>query len=47
MKKNLIAYFSCSGVTRQAAQRLAEVIGGELFEIQPEQVQSVPAEDLP
>ena len=36
MKKNLIAYFSCSGVTRQAAQRLAEVTGGELFEIQPE-----------
>ena len=37
MKKTLVAYFSASGVTRGAAQQLAEVTGGTLHEIKPEQ----------
>ena len=35
-KKALVVYFSASGVTRHAAQQLAEVAGGDLYEIQPE-----------
>ncbi len=35
-KKILVAYFSASGVTAKAARKLAEVSGGELFEIKPE-----------
>lgn len=35
--KFLVAYFSASGVTKAAAQQLAEVVGGDLHEIQPEQ----------
>ena len=37
MKKVLVAYFSASGVTKGVAQQLAEVTGGTLHEIQPEQ----------
>lgn len=37
MKKTLVAYFSASGVTRGVAQQLAEVTGGTLHEIKPEQ----------
>ena len=37
MKKVLVAYFSASGVTRGVAQQLAEVTGGTLHEIKPEQ----------
>lgn len=33
----LVAYFSATGTTRGAAQRLADVTGGTLYEIQPEQ----------
>ena len=33
--KILVAYFSCSGVTARAAQKLAKAYGGELFEIAP------------
>ena len=35
-KKILVAYFSCSGVTRRAAQSLAEAAGADLYEITPE-----------
>ena len=37
MKKVLVAYFSATGVTKGAAQQLAEVTGGTLHEIQPTQ----------
>ena len=37
MKKVLVAYFSASGVTEGVAKQLAEVTGGELHKIQPEQ----------
>ncbi|MBR2101793.1 MAG: NAD(P)H-dependent oxidoreductase [Prevotella sp.] len=36
-KKVLVAYFSASGVTKGVAQQLAEVTGGTLHEIKPEQ----------
>lgn len=35
--KILVAYFSATGTTKTAAQRLASVIDGELYEIQPRQ----------
>ena len=35
MAKNLVVYFSASGVTRKVAERLAEVVGGDLYEIRP------------
>ena len=37
MNKVLVAYFSASGVTKGVAQQLAEVTGGTLHEIKPEQ----------
>ena len=37
MKKALIAYFSASGSTAQLAKTIAEVTGGDLFEIKAEQ----------
>ena len=36
--KVLVAYFSASGVTKGVAQQLAEVTGGTLHEIKPEQL---------
>ena len=36
MNKTLVAYFSASGVTAKLAKRLAEAIGADLHEIQPE-----------
>ncbi len=36
MNKILVAYFSASGVTKSAAEKLAQAAGGELFEIKPE-----------
>lgn len=36
-KKILVAYFSCSGVTARVAQKLAETIKADLFEISPAQ----------
>lgn len=36
MSKTLVAYFSASGVTAGLAKNLAEAIGADLFEIQPE-----------
>lgn len=37
MSKTLVAYFSASGETAKLAKTIAEVTGGDLFEIQPEQ----------
>ncbi|MDO4587834.1 MAG: flavodoxin [Planctomycetia bacterium] len=34
--KTLVAYFSCSGITKRVAKTLAEVTGSDLFEIAPE-----------
>ena len=35
MSKNLVAYFSASGVTAKVAETLAEAIGADIFEIEP------------
>lgn len=35
MSKKLVAYFSASGETRRAAERLAKAAGADLFEIRP------------
>lgn len=37
MSKKLVVYFSASGVTKSAAERLAKAAGADLFEIKPEQ----------
>lgn len=36
MSQTLVAYFSASGVTAKLAERLAEAIGADLFEIRPQ-----------
>ena len=36
MNNKLVAYFSASGVTRSVAEKLADEIGADLFEIVPE-----------
>ena len=36
MSKILVAYFSASGVTADVAEKLAEAVGADLFEIVPE-----------
>ena len=36
-KKILVAYFSCSGKTKAAAEQLAAITGADLYEITPEQ----------
>lgn len=36
MEKILVAYFSTSGETARLAKTIADVIGGDLFEILPE-----------
>ena len=36
-KTTLVAYFSATGTTKAAAQKLAEVVDGDIHEIQPEQ----------
>ena len=36
MGKVLVSYFSCSGVTAEAAKMLADAAGADLFEIKPE-----------
>lgn len=36
MSKTLVAYFSASGITAKLAKTLAETIGADLFEIEPE-----------
>lgn len=35
MKKILVAYFSCTGTTRRVAERLANAVGADLYEIKP------------
>lgn len=35
MNKKLVVYFSASGITKLAAQQLAEASGADLFEIKP------------
>ncbi|MCI6255052.1 MAG: flavodoxin [Clostridiales bacterium] len=35
MSKKLVAYFSASGTTKEAAERLATAAGADLFEIKP------------
>ena len=35
MSKKLVAYFSASGVTKSAAERLAKAAKADLFEIKP------------
>ncbi len=35
-KKTLVAYFSCSGVTKKAAEAVASVADADLYEIKPE-----------
>ena len=37
-KKILVAYFSASGVTAKVAEKLAEAVDSDLFEIKPEQI---------
>ena len=37
MSKILVSYFSASGVTKDVASKIAEYIGGDLFEIEPAQ----------
>ena len=36
MKKMLVTYFSFSGVTRAAAEKLSAAANADLFEIRPE-----------
>ncbi|MBP5684440.1 MAG: NAD(P)H-dependent oxidoreductase [Bacilli bacterium] len=36
MNKNLICYFSASGVTREVGDKIRGAISGDLFEIEPE-----------
>ena len=36
MKKALVAYFSAEGTTAKLAKKLADAIGADLFEIEPE-----------
>ena len=35
MSRKLVAYFSASGVTAKLAEKLAETIGADMYEIQP------------
>ena len=35
MSKVLVTYFSCSGVTKSVAQNIADITGGDIFEIEP------------
>ena len=36
MAKKLVAYFSASGTTKKVARNLADAVGADLFEIEPE-----------
>ena len=36
MSKTLVAFFSASGVTKKAAEKLAAVTGSDLYETKPE-----------
>ena len=38
MSKSLVAFFSASGVTKRVSEKLANVLGAELFEIVPDEI---------
>ena len=38
MNKTLVAYFSCTGTTRRAAQALAAAVDADVYEIRPQDV---------
>ena len=42
--KTLITYFSASGVTKKVAEKIAQAVEGDLFEIEP--VEKYTEEDL-
>ncbi len=44
MSKILVSFFSASGVTRKVAEKVANITGGDLFEIEP--VNKYTSEDL-
>ena len=44
MEKTLIAYFSASGVTKEVAEKIATIVEGDLFAIEP--VETYTDEDL-
>ena len=44
MSKILVSYFSASGVTKSVAEKIANAVNGDLFEIEP--VQKYTPEDL-
>ena len=44
MSKILVSFFSASGLTKDVASKIANVIGGDLFEIEP--VNKYTKEDL-
>ena len=44
MSKNLVAYFSASGITARVAKNLAGAIGADIFEIKPVELYTI--EDL-
>ena len=44
MSKVLVSYFSASGVTKKVAEKIANAINGDLFEIEP--TQKYTSEDL-
>lgn len=44
MKKSLVAYFSCSGITVKAAKEIADAVGADLYEIAPKEAYT--AQDL-
>lgn len=35
MSKVLVAYFSCSGNTKELAEKISEIVNGDLYEIKP------------
>lgn len=35
MRKKLVVYFSASGVTKNAAEKLAKAAGADIFELRP------------
>ena len=44
MEKVLVCYFSATGTTKRVAEEIANVVGGDLFEIEP--VEKYTSEDL-
>lgn len=36
MSRKIVAYFSASGITAKVAETLAEAIGADIYEIEPE-----------